>query len=89
MFWGHIWVLRRPFGAPEIIFGGTSGSHQIDRGACHDCSQGRLYYSRVRLSYLGLSGLFGGCSGAVGVCRGMFGAPTGLFGGLLSSSGNS
>ena len=46
-------------GAPEKE---TSGSHQIDRGggggACHDCSQGRLYYSRVRLSYLGLSGQF-------------------------------
>ena len=48
-----------------------------------------MYYSRVKLSYSGLSGQFGGCSGAVGVCRGMFGAPTGLFRGLLSSSGNS
>ena len=57
MFLGHIWVLRRPFGGPEKE---TSGSHQIDRGGggCHDCSQGKLYYSRVRLSYLGLSGQF-------------------------------
>ena len=80
------------YGYSVGLSGETSGIHQIDRGACHDCSQGKLYYSRVRLSYLGLSGLFGGCSGgggAVGVCRGMFGAPTGLFGGLLSSSGNS
>ena len=52
------------YGYSVGLSGETSGSHQIDRGACHDCSQGRLYYSRVRLSYLGLSGLFGGCPGS-------------------------
>ena len=82
MFLGHIWVLGRPFGGKPL------GAIKL-MGAWHDCSQGRLYYSRVKMSYLGLSGLFRNCSGAVRVCRGMFGAPTGLLGGLLSSSGNS
>ena len=63
--------------------GGRGGGKSLGAiklmGAWHDCSQGRLYYSRVKMSYLGLSGLFGNCSGAVRVCRGMFGAPTGLF----------
>ena len=50
-----------------------------------------MYYSRVKLSYSGLSGQFGGCSGAVGFVGGCSGPRHDYSGGggLLSSSGNS